>query len=157
MSEKSELRDFGYVLRGIGWLGIVIVGAVCGFMYGCPQYNVYHQRLAGEARLREAESSRQIAVVEAEAKEQAASKLADAEVARARGIAQANKIIGDSLKDNPEYLTWLWIDKLDHNQSQLIYVPTEAGLQILEAGRMAERARAAREKREAEEKAKGGK
>jgi hypothetical protein len=60
---------------------------------------------------------------------------AEAEVERARGVAQANKIIGDSLKDNEGYLRYLWIDSLAHTQDKVIYVPTEAGLPVLEAGR----------------------
>ena len=61
--------------------------------------------------------------------------LADAEIARAVGVAKANKIIGDSLKDNEQYLRYLWIDSLQQTQNQIIYVPTEAGLPILEAGK----------------------
>lgn len=151
MADDVTPREVGC---GIGVLGILVVGGITLGMWGCPQYTVYHQTKAGEARLREAESSREIAVVEAKAKMEAAEMLAQAEVARAKGIAAANKIIGDSLKDNPEYLTWLWIDKMDLTQGQVIYVPTEAGLPIIEAGRMAERARVAREKRDAAEAAK---
>jgi hypothetical protein len=78
-----------------------------------------------------------VAVVEAQAKFDAASKLAEAEVARARGVAQANQIIGDSLKGNEAYLRYLWINNLDgKGDKQVIYVPTEAGLPILEAGRL---------------------
>lgn len=127
----------------------ILLGVVCGLLllvfggcYGYPHYNVYSQRLAGEARLREAESSRQIMVEEAKAKEQSAKLLADAEVARARGVAEANKIIGDSLKNNPEYLTWLWVEKVADNDNSVIYVPTEAGLPILEAGRLPRKAAA---------------
>lgn len=50
------------------------------------------------------------------------------------GIAASNKIIGESLKDNPEYLQWLWIDQIEH--ANTIYVPTEANLPILEANRL---------------------
>lgn len=112
------------------WIVFAIIG---GGLYGCPQYNVYEQRLNGEAELARAESNRQIAVREAQAKDDAADLLARAEVKRANGVAQANQIIGDSLKDNEAYLRYLWIDKLDQ-KGQVIYVPTEAGLPILEAG-----------------------
>jgi hypothetical protein len=73
---------------------------------------------------------------EAPAKKDAASLLAESEVLRADGVAKANKIIGDSLKGNEAYLRYLWIDKLDNKSGQVIYVPTEAGLPILEAGRL---------------------
>lgn len=105
-------------------------------LYGCPQYNVYSQRLSGEAELAKAEYSRQIAVREAQAKLDSASRLADAEIARARGVAEANKIIGDSLKGNDAYLRYLWINELGVTHNSVIYVPTEGNLPLLEAGRL---------------------
>ncbi len=47
---------------------------------------------------------------------ESAKHLADAEVIRAEGVAKANKIIGDSLKDNEGYLRYLWIQGLQTNQ-----------------------------------------
>jgi len=73
---------------------------------------------------------------EAHAKFEASIELAKADTVRARGIAQSNQIIGQSLKGNPEYLTWLYIDNLKETQNQIIYVPTEASLPILEAGKL---------------------
>jgi regulator of protease activity HflC (stomatin/prohibitin superfamily) len=115
--------------------GVIAVVLLCGGLYGCPQYNVYQQRLAGEAELAKADYTRRTAVLEAQAKLDSASKLADAEIARARGVAEANKIIGISLKDNEAYLRWLWIEALQNGKNSVIYVPTEAGLPILEAGK----------------------
>lgn len=54
---------------------------------------------------------------------------------RAEGVAKANKIIGDSLKGNEAYLRYLWIDKLEGSKQQVIYVSTETGLPLLEAGK----------------------
>jgi hypothetical protein len=56
-------------------------------------------------------------------------------IARAHGVAEANKIIGNSLKGNEAYLRYLWIHNLAESKGDVIYVPTEAGLPILEAGR----------------------
>lgn len=92
-------------------------------------------RNAGKAELAQAESNRQIRVLEAHAKRESAHELAAAEIIRAEGVAAANQIIGDSLKGNEAYLRYLWIDGLSHVSSQAIYVPTEAGLPILEAGK----------------------
>lgn len=111
-------------------LGLIILG-----MIGCPQYNVYRARKAGEAQLAEAVSNRQIKIQEAHATMEAAKDLAQAEITRAEGIAKANKIIGQSLENNKAYLDWLWIDQLEKNQNSVIYVPTEANLPILEANR----------------------
>ena len=112
-------------------LAVLIIGAFG--LWGCPQYRVYDQRMDGQAALARAESERRVLVREAEARRDAASALAEAEIARARGVAEANEIIGESLKGNEGYLRYLWIQALDEGQ-QVIYVPTEAGLPILEAG-----------------------
>lgn len=123
---------------GISFTTFIILLLVAGGMYGCPQYNVYQSRLSGEAKLAEADASREVAVREAKAKRDSASMLAEAEVERAKGVAQANKIIGDSLKGNEDYLRWLWVDKLDTAQQSVIYIPTESGMPIMEAGRRKE-------------------
>ena len=126
---------------GIVWvlLVIIVIGLLCGGLYGCPKYSVYNQRLQGEAELARAESNRRIAIAEAEAKKESAKQLAEAEVIRAEGVAKANTIIGDSLKNNEAYLRYLYITGLnesDDKGNKIIYVPTEAGLPILEAGRL---------------------
>jgi len=105
---------------------------------GCPQYNVYSSKLAGQAKLVEAESSRKIAIVEADARKEAAQSLAEGEIIRARGVAEANRIIGDSLKNNEAYLRYLYINNLNdasNKNNSVIYIPTEAGLPVLEAGK----------------------
>lgn len=120
---------------------ITIIGTACALiimplvLWGYPKYEVWREGLRGQAELKRAEQNRQIAVEEAKAKKESAQALADAEIIRAQGVAQANKIIGDSLRDNEAYLRYLWIDSLNNNQQNVIYVPTEAGLPILEAGK----------------------
>jgi predicted aminopeptidase len=125
-------------LNYLSTLGAVVaLILLAGGLYGCPQYNVYQQRLQGEAELARADYNRQVAVREAQAKKDAASLLADAEVARAKGVAQANQIIGESLKNNEAYLKYLWITDVTGNKAPtVIYVPTEANLPILEATRL---------------------
>lgn len=121
------------VLAAVG--GFFSLAVLAGFFYGAPHYRVYSERLAGEAKLREAESSRQIQIEDAKGRLEAAKLLSQAEMERAKGVAEANKIIGDSLKDHPEYLTYLWIKEVNADGNSVIYVPTEAGLPILEANR----------------------
>lgn len=118
---------------------VVVVGScgTAGGMYGCPKYNVWQQKLEGEAELSRAEANRQITVREAQAKSDAAKSLADAEVTRARGVAEANRIIGESLRGNDAYLRYLWVQGLNDGSSEVIYVPTEANLPILESTRLA--------------------
>jgi hypothetical protein len=123
------------ILLGVGLLlFFIIVG-----MWGCPQYNVYQKTMRGKAVLAEAESSRQVAIAEANAKMESSALLARADTTRAHGVARSNEIIGASLKDNEAYLHWLWIDNIEKNPQAVIYVPTEANLPILEAGRRAKR------------------
>ena len=120
--------------------GIVVVLALAGTtlgLWGCPHYNVWQKRLEGEAELAKADQNRRIAVTEAQAKMDSAKMLADAEVARAKGVAEANKIIGESLKGNDSYLRYLWIQSLNDTGDQtIVYIPTEANLPVLEAARL---------------------
>ena len=116
---------------------LIVVATIMG---GCPMYDVWQKGLAGEAELKRASWNRQIVVQEAKAKQDAAKALAIAEIERAKGIAEANKIIGDSLDGKEEYLRFLYIDMLRETGGEgreTIYVPTEAGLPILEATRNA--------------------
>jgi len=105
-------------------------------MFAYPQYRVYSQRLAGQAALAEAQSSRQVAILEAHAKKESAIELAEAEVIRARGAAQANAILQNSLGGPEGYLRYLQIQALESTHSELIYVPTEAGLPVTESRRL---------------------
>ena len=100
-----------------------------------PQYRVWQQQKEGEAELAKAEQNRQIAIQEARAKEESAKSLANAEVIRAQGVAQANKIIGDSLQNNDAYIHYLWIEALRESSNEVIYIPTEAGIPITESTR----------------------
>ena len=128
---KTERNGFIDPVITIGVVGAVVV---LGLLFiGGPQYNVWQQSLAGKAELQKAEFTRQVAVLEAQAKKDSASQLADAEIIRAQGVAKANQIIGDSLKDNREYLQYLYITGIEDgakNGNVTIYVPTEGGMPV---------------------------
>lgn len=117
---------------------LILIVMFCWAYYNFISPNIYiwQQSMAGQAELAHAEYSRQIATCEAMAKKESAKALADAEVIRAEGVAKANKIIGDSLTGNEGYLRYLWIQGLQTNQMQVVYVPTEANLPIMEAHRL---------------------
>lgn len=112
----------------------VVLLAAMFFIY--PQYNVWQRELAGKATLREAEWSRKVAIEEARAKKESAVMLGEAELQRAQYLARSIQVIGDQLQQNEEYLRYLWIQGLNDSTNQVIYIPTEAGLPLLEAGRM---------------------
>lgn len=114
-----------------------IAGLITFLAWVGPQWHVYQETMRGQAKLKEAESSRQIIIQEAHAKMEAAKDLANAEIERAHGVAEANRIIGEGLKGNSEYLMYLWIHSLaERDNATIIYVPTESGLPILESGRL---------------------
>ena len=108
MKQQNGFIDPAIALIAVG---VIVIGGV--IFVGGPQYNVWQQSLAGKAELQKAEYTRQVAVLEAQAKKDSAQQLADAEIIRASGVAKANQIIGDSLKGNPEYLSYLWVTGLE--------------------------------------------
>lgn len=127
-------------MRGVGVLGIgLILLIIVGLLVGWPQYSVFAARKHGEAELARATQNRQVRVQEALAKFEAADYDAKAEVRRAQGVAAANKIIAESLGGPEGYLRWRYIEMLQETSEkgghQIIYLPTEAGLPLLEAGR----------------------
>ena len=110
-------------------IGVITVGGL--IFIGGPQYNVWQQSLAGKAELQKAEYTRQVAVLEAQAKKDSAEQLAEAEIIRAQGVAKANQIIGESLKDNPAYLQYLWITEGEKDSNRTVYmIPSNGGAPI---------------------------
>lgn len=127
--DREEYSVVGVIVKiVIGLLLLLVLG-----MWGCPQYNVYSARKEGEAQLAHAQASKEVAVAEAKAKMESSNYLQMADTIRAHGVARTNQIIGNSLKNNKEYLQWLWIDQIE--KANVIYIPTEANLPILEANR----------------------
>ena len=121
MKQQNGFIDPALLLIGVG--AVVIIG---GLAFGLPQYNVWSQSLAGKSELARAEYNRQIAIQEANAKKESAKALADAEVIRAEGVARANQVIAGSLKNNKEYLQYLYIQNLEQGAekgNKLIMVP----------------------------------
>lgn len=133
---QEEIEEQKRVIKIIVWVVVSILIFSVAMSAIMPRYRLYKQDLQGQANLKQQEWEKQIAIEEAKALKESATLRAEAEVERAKGVAEANAIISDSLKGNEEYLRYLWIDQLSNGQAgQVIYVPTEAGLPILEAGR----------------------
>ena len=138
---------------------LISVAIVVMSFWAWPKYNLYRMEMQGRAALKEAEWSKQILIEEARARETAALMQANARVTlaeaegkaavvgakaegladieRAKAAAESNRIIGESLKGNTEYLRYIWIKGLQDGKGERIYIPTEAGLPILEAGNLA--------------------
>ncbi len=112
---------------------IIVILFVALVLWGFPKYKVYSRELNGKAELKEAEWNKKIAIEEAIAEKEAAKLKAEAEIIRAGGISEANKIIADSITEN--YIKYKFIEGLNDGNTEVIYVPTEANLPILEAMR----------------------
>lgn len=114
---------------------IVVVLAFIGvIMFGMPVYRVWSQEMKGKAELAEAEQNRRIKVEEARANLEAEKLNAKAEIERAKGAAEAIKIENGTLTQT--YIQYLWVRNQNNlNEKTVIYIPTEANLPILEAGR----------------------
>lgn len=126
-NKKAQMSDGAKFGLATIVIILLLIAAVFIFKTAGPWW----AQKTGEAELRRAEQNRQIAVLEAQAKKESAVLLAEAEVERARGIAEANRIIAGSLTDN--YLKYRFIEGLNDGNTEVIYVPTEANLPILEA------------------------
>lgn len=113
-------------------LGITLtVGFILSLMFGLPVYGVWQQGLSGKANLAKAVEVRKIMIEQAKAEKEAASIRAD-----------AIQIIGQAAKDFPEYrlqeFMGAFAEALNSDKiEQIIYVPTEANIPIMEAGRIA--------------------
>lgn len=120
-------------IRVAKWAVAILLLLIAALMVGCPHYNVYKRELNGKAALQEATWNRRIAIEEARAKLESDSMLALAEVIRARGLAASADTVIASLGSPEAYLRYLWINNIDAQSGERIYIPTEAGLPILEA------------------------
>lgn len=113
---------------------VVLVVFVGILMFGMPIYRVWSQEMRGKAQLAEAEQNRRIKVEEARANLEAEKLNAKAEIERAKGAAEAIKIENGTL--TPTYIQYLWVrNQSNLNEKTVIYIPTEANLPILEAGK----------------------
>lgn len=114
----------------VAMLALVVFGSLLGFgMWGCPTYGVYSARMDGEAKRAHAEQERQVLVLQAAAELEAAEK-------RAKAI----EIVGKMAKEYPEYRQQEFIGAFaealkEGKIAQIIYVPTEANIPILEVNR----------------------
>ena len=131
-----------YELNLKSWVALIvtalflIVGGVGSCMYISPKYNVWSQEMGGKAEFAKAEQNRKIKIEEAKANPEAEKLNAQAEIERAKGAAEAIRIENGSI--TPAYIHYLWVRQQNANtNNKIIYIPTEAGLPVLEAGRVA--------------------
>ncbi len=129
------MSDFKWFIS----ITVLVIGIILGLMLGVPKYNVWRSKIAietaknnGLAAMAEAEENRKIAIEEGKANLEVQKLNSQAEVVRAAGMAEAIEIENGKL--TPLYIHYLWVRNIDKMDGEKIYIPTEAGLPILEAG-----------------------
>lgn len=113
----------------------IILGAIVVMMWGMPVYNVWQQEMAGKAEMVKAEQNRRILVEEAKARLEAEKLNAQAEVARAKGMAEAMRVENGQL--NSTYNQYLFIRTLEKlaekgDLPQIIYLPSEGMVPVMD-------------------------
>lgn len=128
-----------FILGIVVALGIAVTG-VGGVYYAWKHVQVWGAEQSGRAVLAEAEFSRQVRVEEAQARADAAALEGQAELTRAEFAARANRELAEGLGGPEAYLRYLYIRMLEESSDtgQIIYIPTEGAMPILEAGRALE-------------------
>lgn len=138
-----SFKQNGSIDPGIALISVSLVAVLGLALWGLPQLGVYNRTLAGKAALMEAESTRQVRVLEAKAKEEAASLEGRAEVTRAEASAKAIGALKRELGSSEAYLRWLYIQGLQEQgnsqgEKTVVYIPTDGlvPLPISEAPRL---------------------
>lgn len=124
-------------------LGIVLVAAfvvllIVWWLVGYPKWKVWASHQDGLADLANAKNEQQMQVAQAQGRLDAAELNKKAAIIEAQAVSAQIKEIGENLHTHELYLRWQWIKMMEEidNNGQVIYVPTEANLPILEAGRL---------------------
>lgn len=104
-------------------------------LFGHPIWNVWASKKQGEAELQQAYREQQIQVSEAQGRVDAALLNKKAAIIEAEAVSAQIEKIGRQLTEHDLYLKWQWIKMMEDRDGSTIYVPTEAGLPILEAGK----------------------
>lgn len=115
----------------MAFIGSVLIGLLLigGGFYIYPKYKVYAMEQNGKAQLAQAEQTKKIMIETARAEKEAA-------ILRAEAI----EIMGEVAKKYPEYRNQEFITAFgealkEGKIEQIIYVPTEANIPLLEAGK----------------------
>lgn len=116
-------KFFGFLI-GTLILGLILIG-----LLWVPIVGPWTQERKGLANLRQAEQERRIQVEQAQAELDSAGK-----------IAEAIAVVGQAAQDFPEYREQQFIGAFAEaltncNNNSIIYVPTEANIPVMEAGR----------------------
>lgn len=136
MKDESGDGAVGFILTLFAC--IILLLFVFAIWYAYKNVQVWGAEMSGRAILAESEFSRQARVEEAKAKAAAAELEGRAELTRAEYSAKANEALSEGLGGPEAYFRYLYIRMLEEQgtQGQVIYIPTEAGMPVLEANRL---------------------
>jgi len=128
------MSEFKWFISITSLIAIIVIS----LMIGLPKYNVWRSAIAvekaqnwGKAEMAQAEQNRLILIEEAAANLEAQKLNSQAEVERAKGMAEAIEIENGKLTER--YIHYLWVRNIDKMDGDVIYIPTEANLPLLEA------------------------
>lgn len=117
-------------------ISLLVISIVVGWvLLGYPIWNVWSSKQRGEAALQEAMNEQRIQLASAKARREAATINKEAAIIEAEAVSAQVEKIGAQLTQHDLYLKWQWIKMMERRSGATIYVPTEAGLPILEAGK----------------------
>lgn len=128
--------------KNIGKIVIGVIFSVLFFtvllMFGLPRYNVWQQEMAGKAEMAKAEQNRRILVEEAKAKLEAEKLNVQAEIERAKGMAEAMRVENGTLSETyNQYLFIRTLEKLADKGDlpQIIYIPTNGMVPVMDVSK----------------------
>ena len=127
------MRNLGTLIASGAFALLLIISVPMVVM---PYYRVWSQQMRGKAAFAEAEQNRRIQIEEAKANLESQKLNSEAEVVRAKGMAESIAIENGKL--TPLYIQYLWVRNIDKMDGQKIYIPTEANMPILEASQPAQ-------------------
>ena len=131
---NSDYSWIWYVVYGAVGLGTLI--AIWSILIE-PFWNVWASHKQGQADLQRAKNEQQIQIAEAQSRLDAAELNKKAAIIEAQAVAAQVEAIGKQLTQHDLYLKWQWIKMMEDTNNTTIYVPTEANIPILEAGKRA--------------------
>lgn len=107
----------------------LIIGGIFGVVYIWSSLRIMNATSVGKAELARAEQNRQIKISTAQAEKEAAELQAE-----------SIRIVGQAAKDFPEYRHQEFLSAFgealrEGKMNQIIYVPTEANIPVMESGK----------------------
>lgn len=113
----------------------MVAALILTLMFGLPVYKVWQQEMEGKAEMAKAEQNRKILIEEARARFESEKLNAQAEIERAKGMAEAMRIENGSLNETyNQYLFIRSLEKLADKGSlpQIIYLPSQGMLPVMD-------------------------